>query len=81
MTLLVPGVRAARCPRLWRNRMAKPDGSMTVYFGPSKSNGVQEGNWIQTNLAKGWFTLLRVDSPLESFFTKSWRSSVINLVK
>ena len=30
---------------------------------------------------KGWFTLLRLYSPLESFFTKEWRLSEIELVK
>ena len=30
---------------------------------------------------KGWFTILRLYSPLESFFTKKWRPSEIELVK
>ncbi len=30
---------------------------------------------------KGWFTLLRLYSPLELFFTKEWRPSEIELVK
>jgi hypothetical protein len=29
---------------------------------------------------KGWFTLLRLYSPLESFFTKEWRPSEIEAV-
>ena len=27
--------------------------------------------------SKGWFTILRLYSPLESFFTKKWRPSEI----
>jgi len=30
-----------------------PDGSTTVYFGPSKPAGVPEGNWIETLPNKG----------------------------
>jgi len=29
---------------------------------------------------KGWFTILRLYSPLEPFFDKSWRPSEIELV-
>jgi hypothetical protein len=58
-----------------------PDGSTTVYFGPKQPEGVKRGNWIQTMPGKGWFTLLRLYSPLEPFFTKQWRLSEIELVR
>jgi hypothetical protein len=57
------------------------DGSTTVYFGPKQPDGVKRGNWIQTMPGKGWFTILRLYSPLEPFFTKEWRPSEIELVK
>jgi hypothetical protein len=57
------------------------DGSTTVYFGPSQPAGVNRGNWIQTMPGKGWFTILRLYSPLEPFFTKAWRPSEIELVR
>jgi hypothetical protein len=60
---------------------ASSDGSTTVYFGPTQPQGVPRGNWIQTMPGKGWFTLLRLYSPLETFFDKSWRPSEIELVK
>lgn len=60
---------------------ASADGSTTVYFGPTQPAGVDRGNWIQTVPAKGWFTILRLYSPLESFFTKTWRPTEIELVK
>ena len=41
---------------------------------------VKRGNWIQTMPGKGWFTILRLYSPLEPFFTKTWRPSEIELV-
>jgi hypothetical protein len=61
--------------------VANPDGSTTVYFGPTKPERIAEGNWIQTDPKKGWNTLLRLYSPLEPFFTKKWRPSEIELVK
>jgi hypothetical protein len=57
-----------------------PDGSTTVYFGPTQPTGVKRGNWIQTMPNKGWFTILRLYSPLEPFFDKSWRPTEIELV-
>jgi hypothetical protein len=57
------------------------DGSTTVYFGPKQPDGVKRGNWIQTMPGKGWFTILRLYSPLEPFFTKQWRATEIDLVQ
>jgi hypothetical protein len=59
---------------------ANADGSTTVYFGPKQPQGVARGNWIQTLPGKGWFTILRLYSPLEAFFDKSWQPSEIELV-
>jgi hypothetical protein len=59
---------------------ANADGSTTVYFGPEQPDGVARGNWIQTIPGKGWFTILRLYSPLEPFFTKAWRPSEVELV-
>jgi len=42
--------------------------------------GVKRGNWIQTDPAKGWLTILRVYSPLEPFFARAWRLSEIEAV-
>jgi hypothetical protein len=60
---------------------ANADGSTTIYFGPIQPAGVKRGNWIQTMPNKGWFTLLRLYSPLEPFFTKEWRLSEVELVR
>ena len=57
------------------------DGSTTIYFGPKQPEGVKRGNWIQTLPGKGWFTILRLYSPLEPFFTKQWRPTEIEQVK
>lgn len=58
---------------------ASADGSTTIYFAPTQPQGVARGNWIQTMPGKGWFTLLRLYSPLEPFFAKTWRPSEIEL--
>ena len=57
------------------------DGSTTIYFGPTKPADAKEGNWIQTMPGKGWFTILRLYSPKESFFDQTWRLSEIEPVK
>ena len=57
------------------------DGSTTIYFAPAQPAGVERGNWIQTDPGKGWFTILRLYSPLPSFFDKSWRPSEIEPVR
>ena len=55
------------------------DGSVDIYFGPEAPEG-KESNWIQTMPGKGWFTALRLYSPLEPFFDKSWKAGEIELV-
>jgi len=59
--------------------VANADGSTTVYFGPEQPEGVERGNWIQTDPEKGWFTILRLYSPLPAFFDKTWMPSEIEL--
>lgn len=60
---------------------ANASGVTTVYFGPKQPDGVKRGNWIQTVPGKGWFVILRLYSPLEPFFDKSWRPSEIEQVR
>jgi hypothetical protein len=56
------------------------DGSIDLYFGPEAPAG-KEANWIQTVPGKGWFCLLRLYSPTEAWFDKTWRPGEIELVK
>ncbi|SEH70298.1 Uncharacterized conserved protein [Rhizobium tibeticum] len=60
---------------------AAADGTTTVYFGPTQPANVKRGNWIQTMPGKGFIPCLRLYSPLEPFFTKSWRPSEVEVVK
>jgi hypothetical protein len=59
---------------------AESDGITVVNFSPTRPDEVAPGNWIQTDPAKGWFTILRLYSPLQPFFDKSWRPGEIELV-
>ena len=56
---------------------AEADGSTVIYFSPTRPDDVAPGNWIQTDPEKGWFTILRIYSPLQPYFDKSWRPSEI----
>ena len=58
--------------------LVNADGSVDVYFGPKAPAG-KETNWVQTVPGKGWNTLLRLYSPLEPWFDKTWRPSEITL--
>lgn len=60
---------------------AAADGSTTVFFSSTQPDGVAPGNWVQTDPQKGWFAVLRLYSPMPSFFDRSWRPSEIELVK
>jgi hypothetical protein len=52
------------------------DGTTDVYIGPDAPQG-KESNWLQTVPGKGWWTVLRLYNPLQSFFDKSWQPSEI----
>ncbi|WP_368732985.1 DUF1254 domain-containing protein [Streptomyces alkaliphilus] len=59
---------------------ADADGTTTVHFGPDRPDGVPEGNWIQTLPGRGWFVVLRLYSPLQPFFDRTWRPGEIEAV-
>jgi hypothetical protein len=52
---------------------AGDDGTTTIHFSPERPDDVAAGNWIQTVPGKGWNVILRLYSPLPSFFDQSWR--------
>ena len=56
------------------------DGSVDLYFGPHAPMG-HETNWVQTIPGKAWFVLLRLYSPLEPWFDKTWRPGEFEEVK
>lgn len=58
---------------------AEANGDTVIHFGP-RAPGGREGNWIQTVPGRGWFVILRLYGPLESWFDKSWRPGEIEPV-
>lgn len=52
------------------------DGSTDIYFSPKAPKG-KENNWVQTVPDKGFWLILRLYGPLESWFDKTWRPSKI----
>lgn len=55
------------------------DGSVDVYFGPTKPAGAK--NWIKTTSGKGWFPYFRFYAPIEPYFDKSWQLEDIEKVR
>ena len=49
-----------------------PDGTTDLYFGHTAPEG-KANNWLQTIPGKGWWPILRLYSPLQPFFDKTWR--------
>jgi hypothetical protein len=58
---------------------ADDDGSTTVTFAPERPSDSPDGNWIQTTEGKGFFVILRLYSPLQPYFDRSWRPSEVVL--
>ena len=55
---------------------ANADGTTDIYLGPAAPDGKTD-NWLQTVPGKGFFAILRLYSPLQPFFDKTWRPSEI----
>ena len=56
------------------------DGSTDLYFGPTAPKG-KKSNWVQTVPGRGWFVLLRLYSPLEPWFDKTWKPGEFEEIK
>jgi hypothetical protein len=63
-----------------KDLVVNADGSVDVWFGPTAPEG-HESNWVQTVPNKGWNVVLRLYSPLESWYDKTWRPGEIEPVK
>ena len=54
------------------------DGSVTLYFSPTKPKGVSETNWIQTIYGENWFVYFRAYSPKKEFVEQQPHTIVPN---
>jgi hypothetical protein len=57
------------------------DGSIDIYFGPTKPNDVPETNWIQTLEGRDFMTVVRLYGTEISFFDQTWRADDIIKLK
>jgi hypothetical protein len=75
-----------RCPKIGSQDYPRPaavagmNGATVLYFGPKAPAG-EERNWVETVPGKGWFAVLRIYEPQQSFFKKEWRPGEFELVK
>ena len=58
---------------------ANPDGSVDLYFGPTKP--AQAKNWVKTIPGRGWFPYFRFYGPKEAYFDKSWQLNDIEQIR
>ena len=54
-----------------QNLATNSDGSVDLYFGPTKP--AQAQNWVKTISGRGWFPYFRFYGPKEAYFDKSWQ--------
>jgi hypothetical protein len=59
-----------------RNLVFNNDNSVDIFFGPDHVI-VKEPNWINTTPGKQWYLVLRLYSPLESWFNKKWQPGAV----
>jgi len=62
-----------------KDLVVNADGSVDIYFGPKAP--AKKANWIQTVPGKGWNTILRLYSPTEAWFDKTWRPGEIEKIQ
>ena len=55
------------------------DGSIDLYFGPEPPQGAPQSNYIGTNREEGFFVVIRLYSPGQAYFDKTWKPA--DLVK
>ena len=49
------------------------DGSIDLYFGPEMPPDAAESNYIGTNPGEGFFVVIRLYSPGQAYFDKTWK--------
>lgn len=57
------------------------DGSVDIYFGPSKPQDVSEKSWIQTLPGRAFLVALRLYGSSTAFFDQTWKPDDIVKVK
>jgi hypothetical protein len=55
------------------NLVKNKDGSIDLYFGPTKPEGAPESNWIQSIEGRDWLVGLRIYGSGVEFFDQTWK--------
>ena len=63
------------------NLVKNKDGSIDIYFGPTKPEGAPESNWIQSIEGRGWMAALRIYGSGVEFFDQTWKPDDIVKLK
>jgi hypothetical protein len=53
--------------------MYNDDGSIDLYFGSELPQGASKSNYIGTNKGEGFFVVIRLYSPGQTYFDKTWK--------
>jgi hypothetical protein len=60
---------------------SNPDGSLDLYFGPTKPDGVDAKSWIQTLRGKAFIVALRLYGSGTEFYDQTWKPDDVVKVK
>jgi len=52
---------------------SNPDGSLDMYFGPTKPDGVDPKSWIQTVEGKAFLVAIRLYGLGTEFYDQTWK--------
>ncbi|MEE9530614.1 MAG: DUF1214 domain-containing protein, partial [Syntrophobacteria bacterium] len=55
------------------NLVKNTDGSIDLYFGPTKPKDAPESNWIQSIEGRDWLIGLRLYGSGTEFFDQTWK--------
>jgi hypothetical protein len=65
----------------YENITKNSDGSIDLYFGPSKPSGVADKNWIQTIDGRDFMAAIRLYGTEIEFFDQTWKPDDIVKIK
>ncbi len=63
------------------NLVKNKDGSIDLYFGPTKPEGAPESNWIQSIEGRDWLVGLRIYGSGVEFFDQTWKPGDVAKLK
>ena len=65
----------------WDNVETNADGSVDLYFSPTKAKGVNEKNWLQTLKGRAYMVTIRLYGSGTEFYDQTWRPDDLVKVK